>query len=143
METLSEILSQYRDILNGIVKESERFLEKWIMNICSGVLAISTAIIPLCLGENKITHSILLISSWIFLVVGLVVCLISHFVAKYAAQNIISYLDDVHREKDIDCINCKIIRRNKFIDSLNILCVVLVLLGLVILCAFMYINFII
>lgn len=139
----SDIISQYIDTLNGIIKESEIFLEKWIINICSGVLAISTAIIPLCIEEKEMSNEYLLIISWLSILIGLVVCLVSHHITKYSAQNIVKCLDNINNEGNVDYINYKIIRRNKVIDGLNIFCICLIVLSLVFLGIFVYINLII
>ena len=138
-----DFISRYRDTLNEVIKESEIFLEKWIISICSGVLAISTAIIPFCVEKNEMSNEYLIIISWLSILIGLVVCLVSHHITKYSAQNIVKHLDNMNNEGDIDCINYKIIRRNKIIDSLNIFCIFLIVLSLVFLGTFVYINFII
>lgn len=139
-----DVVSQYWDKLYNVIKESEIFLEKWIMQICSGMLALSVAILPFCIRDSGLECLPMLIISWLILLSGLVISLISHFVSKYNSQEIIDYIDshDDYENVDISKVKCKIVRCNNLINSLNVACVVLIFVGIILFGSFLYINLI-
>ena len=130
-----EQLANYKIELLKTHEKSQESFEKQLSYISAGALGLSMVFIEKVVKNvNQACYKWVLILSWIFLGLTLVVNLISHLLAaKYAYRT----MDDIeHGLYDYD----KAAKRNKFIILLNAFSVISLLIGILSLILFVTIN---
>lgn len=128
-EKYLEVTSSIRKVRN----ESWDYVEKRMYTIASGALAISITLLSLTYDKGVGTHcKCLLITSWVLLVVTILVNFYSHYISYIEAGDAIKdiyKLIEENRKYEPKTINEIIDRRNSVIKYLNLSCLITLTLG--------------
>ena len=111
--------------------ESWRSVEKMQYSIASGALALS---ITLLTFVEEVQCKWLIISSWVILVLSIVLNFVSHIVSYRVSNMAREEMFERMRsgvKYDVGAINESLNKHNKGIESLNVASIVLLLLGVV------------
>lgn len=135
MERQDNYDDKYRDALTKVKEKSEDNFEKNITYISAGGLALSLTLIDKIVDIEVSSFKLILILSWIFFTMSLLVNLMSHYISSYYHDLVINELD----EKDPDVFK-NIDKRNSMMRKINVINVFILILGIMLLVTFSSIN---
>jgi len=135
-EEIEEWKNFRKEILENKSKSDDDF-EKYITFISSGALGLTLVFIEKIVPLKNAIVIWLLALGWFTLAFTLILNLYSHYLSsKYSAQSI----DDIYNEIKYDKLEKNINKRNKRIEHLNRLSIVLLLIGILCILTFSTIN---
>lgn len=125
-----------KEILENKSKSDDDF-EKYITFISSGALGLTLVFIEKIVPLKNAIFIWLLALGWFTLAFTLILNLYSHYLSsKYSAQSI----DDIYNEIEYEKLEKNINTRNKTIEFLNILSIILLLIGILCILIFSTVN---
>lgn len=135
-EEIEEWKNFRKEILENKSKSDDDF-EKYITFISSGALGLTLVFIEKIVPLKNAIVIWLLALGWFTLAFTLILNLYSHYLSsKYSAQSI----DDIYNEIKYDKLENNINKRNKRIEHLNRLSIVMLLIGILCILTFSTIN---
>ncbi len=132
-----EVWKEFRKELYTQKSKSDDDFEKYITYIAAGGLGITISFIDKIspVGESKCVWIIAV--GWILLALTLFINLLSHYLSsKYNTKTI----EDIDEEKSYDTIVENIDSRNKIIDTLNLISIFSLGIGIIFILIFTIIN---
>ena len=129
-----------RQKIQDVIDKTEDNFEEKLTYLSAGSLGLTLTfiekIVPL---ENSIVISFL-VAGWGLLVLTLLLNLSSHMFSKHLMQKTQKEMDDSNSETDNNSIYLKVIKRNRIIDFINWVTVILLIFGISSIIAFVSIN---
>ena len=129
--------SEYRrEVLKSIDKNQSNFENK-ITYISAGVLTLSITLIGKLIDIKNACYIWILIVSWIFTALSLLLNLASYLIAVYNNQKTVDEIDDKLEEEKF---RRNIIARLRLMDKINWITLIFLVLGILFIFLFIIIN---
>lgn len=127
---MTDINNDYRGKLQNAISKSEDDFEQKLTYIGAGSLALSMTFIEKIIPLENSIDLIFLIVGWSFLVLTLLLNLMSHMISKYLMMKSRLEYDKNNDGMHLKLLYLKVIKRNSYIDCLNWVTVILLILGI-------------
>ena len=128
---------EFRKALYESKLKSEDDFEKNLVFLSSGALVLTISFIGTVIPLKSSAHIWILLLSWLFLTITLLISLISQFLSKIYAEKSI---DEIDEDLIIETISSNIVKRNKTINCLNFVIIAFFFFGIFFLFIFATIN---
>ncbi len=129
-----------RDKIQEVISKTEDHFEGKLTYISAGALGLTLTFIEKIIPLDDSSSVSFLIIGWSLLVLTLMLNLSSHLISKYFLNKTLLELDKNEGSKYIKSLYLKVIKRNKKIDCINWITVVLLILGISSIVVFVSIN---
>lgn len=141
---LQQYYDKYRDSLDEIIDYSEKELDKMILAIASGAFGISFSLISFLIPFTTAKCKLVLIIGWFVLCFCIIIKISCQIISKRIAERTIKDIDDLSvsqsEEENYSILRTKIIKRQKFINIVNGISTLLLMIGIVLILIFVMLN---
>ena len=129
-----------RDKIQDVIAKTEDHFENKLSTISAGALGLTLTFLEKIIPVDNSISATFLIIGWTFLVLTLLLNLVSHMISKYFLRKTIVELDKNETSDDFESIYSKVIKRNRKIDCLNWISVIILILGISFIVLFASVN---
>lgn len=129
-----------RDKVQEAIEKTEQLFEQKITYISAGTLVISVTFIDTIIPLVDAKSTICLKTGWLILVMTLLLNLTSQMISKYYLKKTLTELDKANTSEHFNGTHPKIDQRNKIIDGINWITLILMIIGISFIVIFTSIN---